>query len=40
MLSLIGGRFTRPVLRGEVLTGLSQSYQPVSSAALVLLRSR
>src|ERR1700710_2910934 len=40
MLSLIGGRFTRPVLRGEVFTGLSQSYQPVRTAASVLLRSR
>src|SRR5262245_25076033 len=40
MLSRIGGRFTRPVLRGEVFFGLSQSYQPVSTFASVLLRSR
>src|SRR6266496_4565153 len=40
MFLLIGGRFTRPVLRGEVLIGLSQSYQPVRTAASVLLRSR
>jgi hypothetical protein len=40
MFFFTGGRFTRPVLRGEVLTGLSQSYQPVRTAASVLLRSR
>src|SRR5690606_13553450 len=40
MLSLTGGRSTRPVLRGEVFFGLSQSYQPVRTLAASLLRSR
>ena len=40
MLSRTGGRFTSPVFRGEVFRGLSQSYQPVSTDASVLLRSR
>src|SRR5262245_37248242 len=40
MLSLIGGRSVRPVLRGDSFLGASQSYQPVSVFALVLLRSR
>src|SRR5918997_4159806 len=40
MLSFTGGRSTSPVLRGEVFFGLLQSYQPVSTVASVLLRSR
>ena len=40
MLSLTGGRSVRPVLRGDSFFGLSQSYQPVSTLASVLLRSR
>src|ERR1700754_5083474 len=40
MLSRTGGRLTRPVLRGDSFFGLSQSYQPVSTVASVLLRSR
>src|SRR5690349_18985042 len=40
MLSRTGGRSTRPVLRGDVFFGLSQSYQPVRTLASSLLRSR
>src|SRR4051812_3096461 len=40
MLFRTGGRSTRPVFRGEVFFGWSQSYQPVSTEASVLLRSR
>src|SRR5690242_13428268 len=40
MLFLIGGRSTRPVLRGDSFFGWSQSYQPVRIFASVLLRSR
>src|SRR5262245_19391115 len=40
VLSRAGGRFTRPVLRGELFCRLSQSYQPVRMLASSLLRSR
>jgi hypothetical protein len=40
MLSRIGGRSVRPVLRGELFFGALQSYQPVRTVASVLLRSR